>query len=429
MINIKHNTSDTRYEMKNDEYLNVWYGDELVGILWQNSAGSIGFRYQENWIKKGFAISQQLLLDKQEYAPETGIAHQYFANLLPEADARKHVIRQLKISDTDYELLKAIGNECAGALSILQSTQSLNTAHEYKKIPEAIFERLLKDKGQIFPVTANQTYPRLSMAGAQDKYPILFDGKDYFIPQGSAPSTHIIKFELMHYRNIPAYEYFLTQLAKAINLPVVDIELRNKKGHYYLLIKRYDRIYNDINDISRLHQEDFCQALGVGYDKKYQQEGGPTFQDCFALTKRVSITPTLDIENLLIWQIFNFLAGNSDGHAKNLSFIYNENHKPSLAPFYDLVCTRAIKGINPKLALSIGGEFDPGKITVEHWEKFADECDLRQKYLLSLLKNTALSLSDNLDKVLDEFQKKIGPYPALQRVEKVIKKQCKKVLS
>lgn len=89
----------------------------------------------------------------------------------------------------------------------------------------------------------------------------------YFLPEGEAPSSHILKFELTDYRHLPAYETFTSHLARQIGLPVVDIELHSIEKRFYAQIERYDRVWDERGEIQRLHQEDFCQALGYGHEK------------------------------------------------------------------------------------------------------------------------------------------------------------------
>ncbi len=412
----------------NNDYLNVWYTDKLVGKIWRNAVGMIGFRYENTWKRHGFPISQQLPFDKEEFIPEVGKAHLFFVNLLPEAQARSHIIRDLKISNSDFELLKAIGGECAGALSILPISLRPSDIDQYKKLSDEELTRILIRKGGIYQFSSESDRPRLSLAGAHDKCPILYSGNDYLLPQNASPSSHIIKFEVAEYRNIPLYECFTTYIAGAVGLPVANVELHQHHKELFLLIKRYDRIVVPNEPVVRLHQEDFCQALGIGYDKKYQVEGGPSFKECYQLIQQVVINPIKDLENLLKWQIFNVLAGNSDGHAKNLSLLYSQNHQPELAPFYDLVCTRAVERIDTKLALSVGGEFNPDLISKDHWLRMAQECNVREPYFMNLIREMSVKLNDTLIPLEEEFQNKYGNFPALQRVRKVINNQCKRIL-
>ncbi|MCH7882084.1 MAG: HipA domain-containing protein [Proteobacteria bacterium] len=135
-------------------------------------------------------------------------------------------------------------------------------------------------RGQIYAALPEDKRPRLSLAGTQDKCPVLIRDGNYFLPEGEAPSSHILKFELTDYRHLPAYETFTSHLAKKIGLPVVNIELQSIEKRFYAQIERYDRVWDERGEVQRLHQEDFCQALGYGHEKKYQDSGGPTFADC-----------------------------------------------------------------------------------------------------------------------------------------------------
>ncbi len=412
-----------------NDVLNIWYETHLVGKIWHDNTGRIGFCYEKEWVNHGFAISQQLPLSTKEYPENQGKAHLFFANLLPEAGARMHIVRDLKITDSDFELLKAIGGECAGALSILPIAKTPEKKAVYKKLDDKSLTTLLVRKGNSNKLFSEYERPRLSLAGAQDKCAILFQENEYSIPLNSSPSTHILKFELSDYRHIPAYEYFLTKLAKKIKLPVVKCDLKTHGNHYFLVIKRYDRKIEKNGSIKRLHQEDFCQATGIAYHKKYQIDGGPSFKNCYQLIQKISTNPIIDAENLIKWQIFNVLTGNSDGHAKNLSFIYDEKQKISLAPFYDLVCTRAIARIDHKLAMAIDGEFDPGQVNLKHWVNLAEQCQIRESYLLNLLANIAEALSSKLEETTEEFSQIHGNYPAIQRVQQIIKRQCRKTMN
>ena len=128
---------------------------------------------------------------------------------------------------------------------------------------------------------------------------------------------------------------------------------------------------------------------------------------------------------MLRWQIFNYLAGNSDGHAKNLSLLYHRSGEIRLAPYYDLICTRAIERIDALLAFDIGGQRDPGHVTEKHWQELANQCDVSPRFLKSLLSESSDLLLDNLEATKILFEEQYGEYPALQRIEHVVKQQCR----
>ena len=95
--------------MSDPDTLNVWHEQSLVGQLWRNTTGAIGFRYDPDWITSGFAVSRSLPLAVREFAQEEGTAQLWFANLLPEGAVREHIVRDLKLPNTDFDLLRAIG--------------------------------------------------------------------------------------------------------------------------------------------------------------------------------------------------------------------------------------------------------------------------------------------------------------------------------
>jgi len=418
--------------MRDPDSLNVWCEDRRVALLWrdQSSPQGMGLRYTQDWVNNGFAISQRLPLTTEAFPTEAGgVVQQFFSNLLPEGGARTRIVRDLKIPDTDFDLLRAIGGDCAGALSILPTEETSTTQQQYSPLGSEKLRRLVMRRGSSYVGISTDHRPRLSLAGAQDKCPVLVQNEQYYLPQKEAPSSHILKFEIPDYRNVPAYETFTTMLARSAGLPTVDVQLRKMGKTSYICIARYDRYRDEQKTLHRLHQEDFCQALGYGYQYKYERDGGPTFAQCCQLVQEASTEPAIDLQSLLRWQIFNVLAGNSDGHAKNLSLLYARGNQTRLAPFYDLVCTRALARIDRSLALSVGGERDPNRIRRQHWEAEAKNCGIRPNFMQKLVLELAQELLDRKAEVRAEFEDLYGACPALQRVEQVVGRQCKRALS
>ena len=212
---------------------------------------------------------------------------------------------------------------------------------------------------------------------------------------------------------------------------MVDITLRSIGKTRYAQIARYDRQWDERGEVQRLHQEDFCQALGYGHEKKYQEHGGPSFAQCYRLVQDASSEPAIDAQHLLRWQIFNVLAGNSDGHAKNLSLLHLPDEATRtqirLAPFYDLVCTRAIERIDYHLAFDVGGERNPSVITPDRWETLASQCDVRPQFLRNLVQKTTAALQERIGPEREAFEARYGAYPALQRIEKIVNQQYRRI--
>jgi serine/threonine-protein kinase HipA len=167
-------------------------------------------------------------------------------------------------------------------------------------------------------------------------------------------------------------EAFVMRLAAAVGLEVAPVELRTAEGRPFLLVGRYDRRRDEAGFVRRLHQEDFCQALGVLPETKYAGEGGPTFKECFDLVRRISARPAVDVLKLLDAAIFNLIVGNADAHGKNFSILYGEDG-PRLAPLYDLLSTIAYPELAPKMAMRLGKRATLQEMDADGWKAFAKE--------------------------------------------------------
>jgi serine/threonine-protein kinase HipA len=140
--------------------------------------------------------------------------------------------------------------------------------------------------------------------------------------------------------------------------------------------------------ITRIHQEDFCQALGILPDSKYEFEGGPSVAQIVTALREVSTAPAADINTFVRAVAINYLVGNSDAHGKNFALLYDPAAGARLAPLYDIVST-AVYDVTPKMAMLIGGENDPARVTDEAWTRLADECGLNGSLLLREIRELA----------------------------------------
>ena len=172
-------------------------------------------------------------------------------------------------------------------------------------------------------------------------------------------------------------------------------------------MERYDRKRDPGGGVLRLHQEDFCQALGILPDQKYESEGGPKLSQCFLLLRDYSTRPAADQRSLLSWVIFNAFIGNADAHAKNLAILYDEKG-PRLAPFYDLLCTQVYPDLAEKYAMKIGGENRPDWLQLRHWERLADELSLKKRFVLDMIQRMTGTIIIEAEKLAEDFQRETG---------------------
>lgn len=353
--------------------LNVLYHGQKVGELHQTDTGRLGFVYDNAWLASDNprAISKSLPLRTEAFAERECIG--YFGGLLPEENNRDIIAKNLGItSRNDFAMLREIGGECAGAISLLEQNAGLGPQEsQYKHLSQTDLEVILLKLPQT-PLLAGTDGIRLSLAGAQNKLAIFKDGNGFAIPLNEAPSSHILKPDSQHFPKLVENEAYCLRLAAQCGLPCAEAEIIDVGKQRCLLIKRYDRYVRDDNLI-RLHQEDFCQALGISSRLKYQNEGGPSLEDSFSLLRDASSQPARDLITLFESVIFNYLIGNNDAHGKNFSLLYSpirERFSARLTPLYDLVCTAYFEGLSPKMAMKIGETYLPSEVRFKHWEAF-----------------------------------------------------------
>jgi len=368
--------------------LTVYLRSEPVGTLAQDESGMLQFTYAAEWLGRDDATPLSRMLPLSPTPCAHKFARSFFAGILPEEGPRAVIARILGISDgNDFAMLERIGGECAGAVSLFPEGQYPRPVESRVSVLDerdiiAIVEELPRR-----PLMAGEEGIRLSLAGAQDKLPVIMDADSIALPLGNTPSTHILKPEPKHFPGLVANEAFCMDLARRVGLKVAGTAVRVFGKTPCLVVRRYDREQGAAGTI-RLHQEDFCQALGRPPERKYQQEGGPTVRDCVGLLREWSTTPVLDILAFVDALTFNLLIGNADAHGKNYSMIYAAGAR-RLAPLYDLVSTIAWPELSTRLAMNIGHGKHANDLNPAHFKSLADDCDLGWPMVRERIRNLA----------------------------------------
>ncbi len=405
--------------------LNVYLRTDKVGQLWLDEGRRFVFQYDAAWLASGNVVPLSLALPLQTAAFEDDQARSFFANLLPESDLRRMIARKLGLSEqNDFALLEAVGGECAGAVSLLPDDAQPVGEGSYRTLDDEALNVLIADLPKR-PMLAGEQGIRLSLAGAQNKLPVLFDGQQVSLPMGTAPSSHILKPPIPQYPDTVQNECFCMQLAHRVGLPVPPVVILHKQQPLYL-IERYDRQRMADGELQRVHQEDFCQALGVPPDQKYEKEGGPTLQQCFSLLRDTSVRPLADVRVLLQWVIFNYLIGNADAHGKNISLLLTEQG-PALAPFYDLLSTAVYPGLAERLAMRIGSEDRPRWMIERRWQQFAEDVGIGFKLVRRTLVQMKEQVSHEAQALAKRFHAEQGESDVVDRIVGVIEKRKIKI--
>lgn len=331
--------------------------------------------YDEGWrMLQLFPVSVSMPMTAVSWPAEK--AHAFFANLLPEGYARESVCRRVGVSyENDIALLGELGGDTAGALRFTIEGEPTEVRER-----RLITASDLQDWSEGAPPLPTDGPIRLSLAGAQHKTSVIRFESQWALPSSKEASTHILKFDSERFKHLSENEFLTTRLAKSLGLEVAEVELIAAESHAFLAIRRYDRVDRD-GKVERLHQEDFCQTFGLMPSRKYEAEGGPTLARVAKKIREVSSTAASDIQRLIRWVVFNCLAGNADGHAKNLSIVY-EGRRIRLAPFYDLVCTRAFPHVDRKMAFRVGSARESDEVTRGDWERLGADLEVSPKLVL-----------------------------------------------
>ena len=364
--------------------LEVWLFAQRVGTL-SLQDGRLRFAYAADYLAQDYALPLSAALPLQAEPFDERLSRPFFAGLLPEGQMRRLIAQQFQVSgQNDFALLDHIGGECAGAVTLIEPGQSLPTPVAQDGVQWLDDAQLLAilDELPRRPMLAGQDGLRLSLAGAQDKLPVVFDGQRIGLPRLGTPSSHILKPAIHAVEDSVSNEGFCLKLAEAMQLQPAKSQIHAVLGREFLLVERYDRVQNTANaqnQRQRLHQKDFCQALGVIPEMKYQNEGGPDLAQCFALLRRASRPSAPHILRLFDYVVFNALIGNHDAHGKNFSLLYtgkDYGNGTVLAPLYDALSTAIYPSLTPKMAMKIGSKYKFSEVDARHWDEFAQAAGL-----------------------------------------------------
>lgn len=407
------------------EYLNVFWDERLVGRLSATRTGRLRFRYSSGWLEysEALPVSFSLPLQKEAFDPEAST--NFFENILPEEEAREALACAAKLHKKDvFGFLRKFGRECAGALMILPENEIPVADNEYEDVTERL-EDILRERAVLGTGAGlvAATGARLSLAGAQDKLPVRYDQGRFYLPVHYAATTHIIKPENPRFPSLAINEFFCMRLACCLGLPVPEHHIVHIGNTPLYMSRRFDRKSMDDGHVRRIHQEDFCQALGVNNIKKYEEHGGPGFRECGEFIAAhafadASHTPLFFVRAA----IMNYLIGNNDAHAKNFSILRLPS--PRLAPLYDLVSTEIYPGLDNRVSMAIGGRFIKERINAASWKKFASDVHRDQEEIFGDIRAMAENALKKLPEILMECAEYERQAAILERLRNCVERNA-----
>lgn len=388
----------------------------FAGIIKGNDSSDAVFAYAKEYLENPDArpISISLPLQQEEFSPVA--TRNYFEGLLPEGFLKMTVAQRMRADESDYlSILAGLGRECLGAITVYDEEDAdVTPSYEHLSMEQI---REIAREGATWSVQL-VTKAHLSLAGASGKVGLYYDDDNmcWYLPMGNAPSTHIVKQSHVRLDSIVTNEQLALNTAALLGITVPESNIINT-GHggedeVLFATKRYDRIFSKDNSYSinglrvptRLHQEDFAQALGIASINKYENADGHHMRDMFATVRKYSSNPIED--QLKLWDIivFDYLIGNTDNHIKNISLLYGENLKTiRLAPAYDIISTAVYESSTRDMAFNIGGEISLDKITRESFRTAAKECGLGEKIAMAHFDRLQSGFENALNEATDKL--------------------------
>ena len=406
--------------------LDVYLKDELAGYLSQESGGDLTFTYDGGYLDANSPdISIALPLQQQEIKGTHVKA--FFSGLLPDENVRKKLAAILGLSEGNaFSLLEAVGGDCAGALALYPHGQKPSDIIEGVEILSDARLAETLDLIKHRPMLAGDDGYRLSLAGAQDKLAIGFKNGKIHLIKGGGATTHILKPIIEGVSDSAHNELFCMRLAKHMGIDAPEVALHFLGETPYYLVDRYDRKIDGSGKINRIHQEDFCQAMGIMPESKYEREGGPKIESCQAIIAKHSAKPAVDQIKFLNMIIFNYLIGNTDAHGKNFSLLYT-GKKPELAPAYDLLCTAIYPNLSEKMAMKIGGKYKPRDIYRRRFYKLVPDTKSAQATMDKQITKMTGSIIDTAEKLKSDLESDGLNSDVFDKIIKVINERCKNI--
>jgi serine/threonine-protein kinase HipA len=347
--------------------MTIWLYGRRVAVVERERKGRLRLAYTEDALAayEGGTplLSLAMPLTRDRYP--NGVTRAFLDGLLPEGEPRRAIAADLDLPASDvFGLLCALGKDCAGALVVQPQddpTPPSPTTMTAEPLTDDELAELVANLRSA-PLGIDRAV-RLSLAGVQEKLLLtrMPDG-GWGRPVAGTPSTHILKPEIERFGDTVENEAFCMRIAHHLGLPTASVETMAVDERAVLVVQRYDRIVDRYGTVQRVHQEDFCQALGLAPGMKYEQDAGPTLARIANVLQEVASPSSL--ETLLRAVTLNVALGNCDAHGKNFSLLHTESGALRLAPLYDLLSTR-LYPVDDKLAMYVDSVQKADRVTAD----------------------------------------------------------------
>ena len=421
------------------ELLVVVADRRIMGEIQRDRRGRLAFVYDDHWRSMDAAyplsLSMPLVVGDHEHAK----IEPWLWGLLPDNEViLARWGQRFHISPRNaFALLAAVGEDCAGAVQLVRPDRVDQILQDDSQHVDWLTEADIAERLRTLAIDqaawrVARDIGQFSLAGAQPKTALLFDGQRWGVPYGPTPTTHILKPPIDAFDGHAENEHLCLALARALGLPAAKSEILEFESEVALVVERYDRA-RAVDSIRRLHQEDMCQVLGLPPTRKYQNEGGPGCAEMSEAIRTHSGEPEEDAWTFARAVMLNWIIGGTDAHAKNFSMLIGAGGRARLAPLYDVASTLPYD-FDPrklKMATKIGGKYLLEDVYSRHWAKFASEVRLPSAAVLDMGKSMAETLPTAFAEAVEEARANGLDHPIMARMFDVLgarSEQCTRIL-
>jgi serine/threonine-protein kinase HipA len=358
----------------------------VAGTLTRDRNG-LRFTYDSDYQNRPGATPISMSMPLQAPIHRAGVVTPWLWGLLPDnADVLERWARRFQVSvSSPFALLgTSVGEDCAGAVQFLRPERADDVLGRPGTVEWLNDDQVATRLGALRTDASAWLGPdftgQFSLAGAQAKTALFFDGSRWGVPTGAAPTTHILKPAIAGLDDHDLNEHLCLDAAARAGLRVARTRIVRFAKVTAVVVTRYDR-RRDGDQVLRVHQEDLCQALGVTPSRKYQADGGPSPAAVARLLRDVvrpaaaADTALREFLDALVW---NWLIGGTDAHAKNYSLLL-AGDQVRLAPLYDVASMLPYDGVDElklNMAMKLGGEYRLKSHSPSTWVKVAAELGL-----------------------------------------------------
>lgn len=383
--------------------LDVWLYGTRIAQLQEDTRGRITLQWapeaEERWGHGARVLSAKLAFGS---TPASALVRTYLDGLLPEGNARvSHAMTAGIPPDDTYALIRTYGRDTPGAgIFVPAGTDDPTRAGRYLPLTDQEVADRLRRADEHQSASPTQTIESSTLPGMVPKITLHRVSGRWQACKEGAPSTWILKRASAPDSDIGDLvdtEVACLTLARQLGLTTIDAELLDFGDVRAIAVSRYDRDPSD--DHARIHQEDLAQAVGLDTSDPNRKFQWGARMPSLAQASQVLLLDGGNPDHLLRLVTFSLLVGNTDMHAKNISFLRYADGRVALSPAYDIAMHLHHPRDNRRFALDVNDRCRMEELDVVDVVAEAEKWGIQSRRARRVATETTRALDNALGKL------------------------------